>query len=163
MLPSCSLVTSFSEIRHLGHHHWSALLPGLARPPKKGRCRQVKPLVSKNAGVGASALSGVQLAEWREQGHYTTSPDTQERSFARGQDKTSIASKQVLLAVWAAKRGIDCVSNSRDVAAAVLRPLRSEVSIAAAADDEKPHPEPSAAQAARTLLPRRGDHGQERN
>ena len=55
-----------------------------ARPsPSTGRCVQVKPLVSRDARAVAFALSGVQPAEWREQGHKTTSRDTQERSFAR--------------------------------------------------------------------------------
>ena len=38
-------------------------------------------------GAVASALSGVQSAEWREQGHKRTPRDPQERSFARGQTR----------------------------------------------------------------------------
>ena len=67
-----------------------ALVRSTARarsPPRKGRSRQVKQLVSRRARAVASALSGVQSAEWREQGHKRTPRDPQERSFARGQTR----------------------------------------------------------------------------
>ncbi len=73
--------------RDLGHH-WSALLPRFARLQRKvAPYGRVKPLASRRARCAAFALSGVQSAESCEQGHKTTSPDTQERSFARGQTR----------------------------------------------------------------------------
>ena len=66
--------------------HWSALLPRLAQRKRKVAA-YVKPLVSRRARSVACALSGVQSAEWREQGHKTTSRGPQERSFARGQTR----------------------------------------------------------------------------
>ena len=80
-------------------HQCSALPPGLASlPQRKGRCVRVEPLVFRRARAAAFARSGVQSAEWRAQGHKTTSRVPQERSFARGKTNNS-QSKQVLIAL----------------------------------------------------------------
>ena len=88
---------------------WRIIGPLTARarsPQRKGRCVRVEPLVFRRARAAAFARSGVQSAEWRAQGHKTTSRVPQERSFARRKTNNS-QSKQVLIAVWRRGLGID--------------------------------------------------------
>ena len=58
-------------------------------PQRKGRCVQVKPLLSRRARDAASALSGVQSAEWREQGHKRTPRNPQEHHWSAADDSDS--------------------------------------------------------------------------
>ena len=140
---------------HHTTHHWSALLPRLAQRKRKVAA-YVKPLVSRRARSVACALSGVQSAEWREQGHKTTSRNPQERLWLpQGHLLCLIKTgfdRSVGGAVWA----LTADPCSREAQPQRLLDYSTPtVHRCGVRRRNRSTQSPSAAQAARALLPRR--------